>query len=75
LWLNWCSYFVDRFQDLLMSWMQSNKISFSFDEDSDNDSYHTYCLEDEMRTEQKLNYSLNEQLKSHDAILTHQSLD
>ena len=55
--------------------MQSNKISFSFDEDSDNDSYHTYCLEDEMRTEQKLNYSLNEQLKSHDAILTHQSLD
>jgi len=55
--------------------MQSNEISFSFDEDSNNDSYHTYCLENEMKTEQELNCSLNEQSKSHDAILTRQSLD
>ncbi len=55
--------------------MQSNEISFSFDEDSDDDSYHTYCLEDEMRTEQELNCSLNEQSKLHDTILTRQSLD
>jgi len=55
--------------------MQSNEISFSFDEDSDDDSYHMYCLESEMRTKQELNCSLNEQSKSHDAILTHQSLD
>ncbi len=55
--------------------MQLNKISFSFDEDSDDDSYHTYCLEDEMRTEQELNCSLNKQLKSCDAILTHQNLN
>jgi len=55
--------------------MQLNKISFSFDEDSDDDSYHTYCLEDEMRTEQELNCSLNEQSKSCDAILTHQNLN
>jgi len=40
--------------------MQSNEISFSFDEDLDNDFYHTYCLEDEIRTEQELNCSLNE---------------
>ncbi len=55
--------------------MQSNEISFSFDEDSDNDSYHTYCLESEMRTEQKLSCSLNKQSRSRDTILTHQSLD
>ena len=56
--------------------MQSNEISFSFDEDSDNNSYHsTYCLESKMKTEQELNLSLNEQSKLHDAILTHQSLD
>ena len=55
--------------------MQSNKISFSFDEDSNDDSYHTYYLENEIKTEQKLNCFLNEQLKLHDAILTHQSLD
>jgi len=55
--------------------MQSNEISFSFDEDSDDDSYHTYCLENEIRTEQELNCSLNEQSKSRDAILTRQSLD
>ena len=55
--------------------MQSNEISFSFNEDSDNDSYHTYCLKDEMRTEQELNCSLNEQSKLHNAILTHQSLN
>ncbi len=55
--------------------MQSNEISFSFDKDSNNDSYHTYCLESEMRTEQELSCSLNRQLKSHDAILTHQNLD
>jgi len=51
--------------------MQSNEISFSFDEDSDDDSYHTYCLENKMRTEQELNCSLNEQSKLCDAILTH----
>ena len=39
--------------------MQSNEIFFSFDEDSDDDSYHTYCLESEMRTEQELSCSLN----------------
>jgi len=55
--------------------MQSNEISFSFDEDSDDDSYHTYCLENEMRTEQELSCSLNRQLKSRDAILTCQNLD
>ncbi len=55
--------------------MQSNKISFSFDEDSDDDSYHMYCLENEMKTEQKLNCSLNEQSKLHNVILIHQSLD
>jgi len=55
--------------------MQLNEISFSFDEDSNDDSYHTYCFENETRTEQELNCSLNRQLKSHDVILTHQSLD
>jgi len=55
--------------------MQLNEISFSFDEDSNDDSYHMYCLESEMRTEQELNCSLNRQSKSHDAILTRQSLD
>jgi len=55
--------------------MQSNEISFSFDEDSDNDSYHTYYLKNEMKTEQELNCSLNEQSKSCDAILTRQSLN
>ncbi len=50
--------------------MQSNKISFSFDEDSDNDSYYMYCLESKTRTEQELNCSLNEQSKLYDAILT-----
>ncbi len=55
--------------------MQSNEISFSFNEDSDNDSYHMYCLENEMKTEQELNCFLNEQLKLHDAILTHQNLN
>ncbi len=55
--------------------MQSNKISFSFNEDLNNNSYHTYCFEEKMKTEQKLNCSLNKQLKLHDAILTHQSLD
>ncbi len=55
--------------------MQLNEISFSFDEDSDDDSYHIYYLKSKMRTEQELNCSLNEQLKLHDAILTHQSLD
>ncbi len=55
--------------------MQSNEISFSFDEDSDDDSYHMYCLEDEMKTEQELNCSLNKQSKSRDVILTHQNLD
>ncbi len=75
LWLNRRSYFIDRLQDLLVSWMQSNEISFSFDEDSNDDSYHTYCFENEMRIEQELNCSLNEQSKSYDAILTHQSLN
>ena len=51
--------------------MQLNEISFSFDEDSNNDSYHMYCLESEMRIKQKLSCSLNKQLKLHDAILTH----
>ena len=55
--------------------MQSNEISFLFDEDSDDDSYHTYCLESEIKTEQELNYSLNEQSKLRDAILTRQSLN
>ncbi len=55
--------------------MQSNEISFSFDEDSDDDSYHTYCLKNEMRTEQKLNCSLNKQSKSCDMILTCQNLN
>ncbi len=44
--------------------MQLNEISFLFDEDSDDNSYHTYCLESEMRTEQELNCSLNRQSKS-----------
>ncbi len=60
LWLNQRSYFVNKLQDLLVSWMQSNEISFSFNEDSNNDSYYTYCLENETRTEQELNCSLNE---------------
>jgi len=55
--------------------MQLNEISFSFDEDSDNDSYYMYCLEDKMKTEQELNCSLNEQSKLRDAILTCQSLN
>jgi len=55
--------------------MQSNEISFLFNKVSDDDSYHTYCFEDEMRTEQELNCSLNEQLKLHDVILTRQSLN
>jgi len=55
--------------------MQSNEISFSFDEDSDDDSYHMYCLKDEMKTEQELNCSLNKQSKSRDVILTRQNLD
>jgi len=55
--------------------MQLNEISFSFNEDSDDDSYYTYCLENEMRTEQELNCSLNEQSKLHDAILTDQNLN
>ncbi len=55
--------------------MQSNEISFSFDKDLDNDFYHTYCFENETRTEQELNCSLNEQSKSCDAILTRQNLD
>ncbi len=75
LWLNRRSYFIDKLQDLLVSWMQLNEISFLFDEDSDDDSYHTYCLKDEMRTEQELSCSLNKQSKLHDAILIHQSLD
>ncbi len=54
--------------------MQSNEISFSFDEDSNDDSYHTYCFENEMRTKQELNCSLNKQSKSCDAILTHHNL-
>ncbi len=61
LWLNQRSYFVNKLQDLLVSWMQSNEISFSFDEDSNNDSYHTYCFKNEMRTEQELSCSLNKQ--------------
>ena len=55
--------------------MQSNKISFSFNEDSNEDSYHIYCFESKIKTEQKLNCFLNKQSKSHDAILIHQSLD
>ncbi len=55
--------------------MQSNEISFSFNEDSDDDSYHMYYLKSEMRTEQKLSCSLNRQSKLRDAILTHQSLN
>ncbi len=75
LWLNWRFYFIDKLQDFLVLWMQSNKISFSFNEESDDDFYYTYCLENEMRTEQELSCSLNKQLKSCDAILTHQSLN
>jgi len=55
--------------------MQLNEISFSFDEDSDEDFYHTYCLESKMRTEQELSCSLNKQSKSRNVILTRQSLD
>ncbi len=55
--------------------MQLNEISFSFNEDSNDDSYHTYYFENKMKTEQKLNCSLNEQSKLCNAILTHQSLD
>jgi len=55
--------------------MQSNEISFSFNEDSDDDSYHTYCFKNKIKTEQELNCFLNEQSKSHDAILICQSLD
>jgi len=55
--------------------MQSNEISFSFDEDSNDNSYHTYYFENKMRTEQELNCSLNRQSKSRDVILIHQSLD
>jgi len=55
--------------------MQLNEISFSFDEDLKDDSYHTYCFESEMRTEQELNCSLNEQSKSRNVILTRQNLD
>jgi len=51
--------------------MQSNEISFLFDEDSDNDFYHIYCFEDEMRTKQELSCSLNKLSKSCDVILTH----
>ena len=51
--------------------MQSNEISFSFDKNSNNDSYHMYCLEDEIKTEQELSCSLNRQSKSCDAILIH----
>ncbi len=75
LWLNQRSYFVNKLQDFLVSWMQSNEISFSFDKNLDNDFYHMYCLENEMKTAQELNCSLNEQLKSCDVILTHQNLD
>ncbi len=59
LWLNQCSYFVNKFQDLFVLWMQLNEISFSFNEDSNDDSYHTYCFKNEMKTEQELNCSLN----------------
>ncbi len=55
--------------------MQSNEISFSFNEDSNEDSYYTYFLENEMKTEQELSCSLNRQSKLHDAILIFQSLD
>ncbi len=55
--------------------MQLNEISFSFDENSNDDSYYIYCLENEMKTEQELNCSLNEQSKLRHAILTCQSLD
>ncbi len=55
--------------------MQSNEISFSFNEDSDDDFYHMYCLENEMRTEQELNCFLNRQSKLHDVILIHQNLN
>ena len=55
--------------------MQSNEISFSFNKNSDDDFYHTYCLESKMKTEQELNCSLNEQSKLHDVILIHQSLN
>ena len=55
--------------------MQSNEISFSFDENSNDDSYHMYCLKSKMKTKQELNCSLNKQSKLHDVILTHQNLD
>jgi len=55
--------------------MQSNEISFSFNEDSDDNSYHTYCLENKIKTKQELNCSLNEQSKLHDAVLICQNLD
>ncbi len=55
--------------------MQLNEISFSFDEDSNDDSYHMYCFESEMRTEQELNCSLNKQSKLCDVILTWQNLN
>ncbi len=55
--------------------MQLNEISFSFNENSNNDSYYTYCLKNKMKTEQKLNCSLNKQSKLCDVILTRQSLD
>jgi len=40
--------------------MQSNEVSFSFDEDSNDDSYHIYYFKNEMRIEQELNCFLNE---------------
>jgi len=55
--------------------MQLNEISFSFNEDSDDDFYHMYCFENKIKTEQKLNCFLNEQLKLYDAILICQSLN
>ncbi len=60
LWLNQRSYFVNKLQDFLVSWMQLNEISFSFNKDSDENSYHIYCFENKMRIEQELNCSLNE---------------
>ncbi len=55
--------------------MQLNEISFSFDEDSNEDFYYTYYLKNKMKTEQELSCSLNKQLKLRNAILTHQNLD
>jgi len=55
--------------------MQLNEISFSFDEDSNEDFYHTYYLKNKTKTEQELSCSLNKQLKLRNAILTHQNLD